>query len=112
MLFGELIYLRLSVFVAARPIPTTVASRVYVRNFTIGTTEESVRSAFARAGRVQEVRIIANRETGRPRGFAFVTMGSAEEASRAIAAMNGTLLGGRPLRVSLANDTRPARRPR
>jgi RNA recognition motif-containing protein len=45
-----------------------------------------------------------NRETGRPRGFAFVTMGSAEEATRAIRAMNGTLLAGRPLRVSLAAE--------
>jgi cold-inducible RNA-binding protein len=81
--------------------PHKVATRVYVRNFAIGTTEESVRVAFARAGQVREVRIIANRETGRPRGFAFVTMGSDAEATRAIAAMNGTLLFGRPLRVSL-----------
>ena len=83
---------------------SAVRSRVYVRNFAVGTTEESVRSAFARAGRVSEVRVIVNRETGRPRGFAFVTMGSAAEASRAIEAMNGTLFSGRPLRVSLATD--------
>ena len=80
-----------------------MGSRVYVRNFAIGTTEESVRSAFSRAGRVHEVRVIVNRATGRPRGFAFVTMASAAEAVRACA-MNGTLLAGRPLRVSLAND--------
>lgn len=77
-----------------------VGTRVYVRNFAIGTTEESVRMAFAPAGRVREVRIIVDRVTGRPRGFAFVTMGSHAEATRA-AAMNGTLLEGRPLRVSL-----------
>jgi RNA recognition motif-containing protein len=89
-----------------------VGSRVYVRNLTIGTTEESVRTAFARAGRVSEVRVIANRETGRPRGFAFVTMGSAEEATHAIQAMNGTVLAGRPLRVSLAIDRGAAARRR
>jgi RNA recognition motif-containing protein len=50
---------------------------------------------------VREVRIIVNRITGRPRGFAFVTMGSDAEATRAIAAMNGALLEGRPLKVSL-----------
>ncbi len=84
--------------------------RVYVRNFAIGTTEESVRNAFARSGRVSEVRVIVNRETGRPRGFAFVTMGSPEEATRAIHAMNGTLLAGRTLRVSLAADRKDERR--
>jgi cold-inducible RNA-binding protein len=89
-----------------------VGSRVYVRNLAIGTTEESVRTAFAKSGRVHEVRVIADRETGRPRGFAFVTMASAEEASRAIAAMNGTLLAGRPLRVSLAVDRAIAARRR
>jgi len=54
--------------------------------------------------------LIANRETGRPRGFAFVTMSSAEEATRAIRAMNGTLLAGRPLRVSRAADRKAQRR--
>jgi cold-inducible RNA-binding protein len=71
---------------------------------TVGSTEESVRSAFARSGRVSEVRIIVNRATGRPRGFAFVTMGSEAEATRAVAAMNGTLFAGRPLKVSRAID--------
>ena len=71
-----------------------------------------MRTVFARAGRVHEGRVIANRETGRPRGFAFVTMGSHEEATRAIAAMNGTLLAGRPLRVSLAPERAEAVRRR
>src|SRR5262247_2038361 len=92
-----------------RSVAGAVGSRVYVRNFAVGTTEESVRTAFARAGRVRDVRVIMNRETGRPRGFAFVTMGSAEEATRAIRAMNGTLLAGRPLRVSLAVDRKASR---
>jgi len=81
-----------------------MGSRVYVRNLAVGTTEESVRTAFARSGHVSEVRLIADRETGRPRGFAFVTMGSEKEATQAIAALNGALLAGRPLRVSLAID--------
>jgi RNA recognition motif-containing protein len=86
-----------------------VGSRVYVRNFAIGTTEESVKAAFSRAGRVRDVRVIMSRETGRPRGFAFVTMGSAAEATRAIRAMNGTLFAGRPLRVSLAAESKAQR---
>jgi RNA recognition motif-containing protein len=98
-----------SVISAARPKAPAVGIRVYVRNFAVGTTEESVRTAFSRAGRVREVRVIVNRQTGRPRGFAFVTMGSAEEATRAIKAMNGTLLAGRPLRVSLAADRKAER---
>jgi RNA recognition motif-containing protein len=96
---------------AVRPFGSTkLGTRVYVRNFAIGTTEDSVRSVFARAGQVRDVRIISNRETGRPRGFAFVTMASHAEATRAIAAMNGKLLDGRPLRVSLdRRATAPAR---
>ena len=86
-----------------------LGTRVYVRNFAVGITEESVRVAFARSGQVREVRIIANRETGRPRGFAFVTMASDAEATRAIAAMNGTLLFGRPLRVSLDRRSKARR---
>ena len=86
-----------------------VGRQVYVRNFAIGTTEESVRTAFSRAGRVSEVRVIVNRQTGRPRGFAFVTMGSPEEATRAIRSMNGTLLAGRPLRVSPVADRKSER---
>ena len=70
----------------------------------MGSTEESVRTAFAQSGRVSEVRIIVNRATGRPRGFAFVTMGSEAEATRAVRAMNGTLFAGRPLKVSRAID--------
>lgn len=81
-----------------------MGSRVYVRNLAVGTTEESVRTAFAQSGSVSEVRLIADRETGRPRGFAFVTMGSEGEATQAIAALNGALFAGRPLRVSLAID--------
>jgi cold-inducible RNA-binding protein len=81
-----------------------MANRVYVRNLASGATEESVRNAFAQAGRVSAVQLIKNRETGDARGFAFVTMSSPEEATLAIAAMNGALFDGRSLRVSRAVD--------
>jgi RNA recognition motif-containing protein len=88
-----------------------MANRVYVRNLASGATEESVRTAFAQAGRVSAVQLIKNRETGDTRGFAFVTMSSPEDATLAIAAMNGALFDGRSLRVSRAvdRDGRPAR---
>jgi RNA recognition motif-containing protein len=87
-----------------------MANRVYVRNLASGATEESVRNAFARTGTVSAVQLIKDRDTGDARGFAFVTMSSAEEATMAITAMNGTLFDGRALRVSRAIDrvsTRP-----
>ena len=81
-----------------------MANRVYVRNLATGATEGSVREAFAQAGRVSAVRLMKNRETGDARGFAFVTMSSAEEAKLAVAAMNGALFDGRSLRVSRVLD--------
>jgi cold-inducible RNA-binding protein len=81
-----------------------MANRVYVRNLASGTTEGSVRDAFAQAGRVSAVQLLKDRKTGDARGFAFVTMSSAEEATLAIASMNGTLFDGRSLRVSPVRD--------
>lgn len=81
-----------------------MANRVYVRNLASGATEGSVRDAFAQAGRVSAVQLLKDRKTGDARGFAFVTMSSAEEATLAIAAMNGTLFDGRSLRVSRVLD--------
>jgi RNA recognition motif-containing protein len=81
-----------------------MAHRIYVRNLARGTTEGSVRDAFAQAGRVSAVQLVKNRETGDARGFAFVTMNSAEEATSAVATMNGALFGGRSLRVSRVLD--------
>jgi RNA recognition motif-containing protein len=81
-----------------------MGNRLYVGNLSFQSTTESVRSAFAAFGEVSDVQVVTDRETGQSRGFAFVTMGSAQEATRAIAEMNGALLDGRPLRVNEAEE--------
>jgi RNA recognition motif-containing protein len=80
--------------------------RIYVGNLSYTTTEESLRETFEKFGTVDEVSVIADRDTGRPRGFAFVEMGDAEEGAKAIGALNGTELDGRKLAV---NEARPQR---
>jgi RNA recognition motif-containing protein len=67
-----------------------------------------VREAFARIGEVTDVHIVTDRTSGQSRGFGFVTMGSPAEATKAIEAMNGANLDGRPLRVNEAEE-RPQR---
>jgi RNA recognition motif-containing protein len=82
---------------------------IYVGNLPFSATEEEVRSLFESHGKVESVKIIMDRETGRPRGFAFVEMASSD-AQTAIAQTNGFNMGGRPLRVNEAQE-RPARGP-
>jgi RNA recognition motif-containing protein len=82
-----------------------MGSKLYVGNLNFKTTEDALRAAFAADGRsVKEVAIPSDRETGRPRGFAFVTMGSDADAKAAIAALDGKDLDGRSLRVNEAQD--------
>ena len=81
--------------------------QLFVGNLSWDTDEESLRSAFAQHGNVSEVRVITDRETGRSRGFAFVTMEDGDQAQTAIEAMNGSLLQGRPLRVNVAEPRSP-----
>jgi len=78
-------------------------TRLYVGNLPFSATEDSVRALFSKHGTVENVSLITDRETGRPRGFGFVEMSSAD-AARAIQALNGTDLGGRPLRVNEAQE--------
>jgi RNA recognition motif-containing protein len=85
-----------------------MGNRIYVGNLSFDATSEGLRQAFAQSGTVTDVHIVTDRETGRSRGFGFVTMGNAHEASAAIAAMNGTNLDGRVLRVNEAEE-RPQR---
>ena len=80
--------------------------RIYVGNLSFQATEESLREAFAQHGEVEEVAIITDRDTGRSRGFAFVTMSDDEQAQAAIEALNGTDLEGRTISV---NEARPKR---
>src|SRR3954447_15331796 len=84
-----------------------MGNRLYVGNLSFSTTRESLESAFAAAGEVREVSMPTDRETGQPRGFAFVTMGSAQAANSAIAQLNGAMLDGRSLKVNEAQERQP-----
>ncbi|MEQ9501726.1 MAG: RNA-binding protein [Deltaproteobacteria bacterium] len=81
-------------------------NKLYVGNMSWNTDEAGLRAAFEAFGSVQEVAIITDRDTGRPRGFGFVTMSSDEEASEAVSAMDGQQLDGRALRVNIAESRR------
>jgi cold-inducible RNA-binding protein len=83
---------------------------IYVGNLTFDATEDQVRSLFEAYGPVDKVSIITDRDSGQPRGFAFVEMTDDEAASKAMEGLNGAALGGRNLTV---NEARPkADRPR
>ncbi|KAJ3124353.1 hypothetical protein HK098_001177 [Nowakowskiella sp. JEL0407] len=79
-------------------------TKVFVGNLSWGTTDESLRSSFSQYGDVQECIVLKDRETGRSRGFGFVTFGSAEEAEASIQGLNDQDLDGRNIRVNLANE--------
>ena len=81
-----------------------VTNKLYVGNLSFNTTAEAVETLFAAIGEVREVFIPTDRETGRPRGFAFVTMGSPEMAETAARQLDGTMLDGRSLRVNEAQE--------
>ena len=78
---------------------------IYVGNLSYQTTEDTIRDLFVQHGQVEEVRMITDRETGRPRGFGFVTMPNDAEAQAAIAAINGQDFEGRALNVNEARPT-------
>jgi RNA recognition motif-containing protein len=80
---------------------------IYVGNLSFNATEQDVRSLFERHGKVDSVKLIMDRETGKPRGFGFVDM-EQNEAQTAIQALNGHQMNGRPLRVNEAQE-RPQR---
>src|ERR1700761_8716994 len=82
-------------------------TRLYVGNLSFNTNAEGVRAAFQDFGTVSDVHLVTDRETGRSRGFAFVTMGTPEEAQKAIEGMDGHTLDGRPLRVNEAEQRQP-----
>ena len=87
-----------------------MCNKLFVGNLSFKTTENDLQDAFAAFGAVTETNLMMDRMTNRPRGFAFVTMASAEEAEKAIAGMNGKELDGRALTVNVARprEERPA----
>ncbi len=81
-----------------------MSKKLYVGNLSFNATEDELRDLFGRHGSVDSVKLIMDRETGRPRGFAFVEMSEASAATDAIRALDGTQLGGRAIKVNEAQD--------
>ena len=79
-----------------------MSNKLYVGNLSFNTTENDLQEAFAAHGNVVEAKLMTDRDTGRGRGFGFVTMSTAEEAQSAIAALNGASIDGRFLTVNVA----------
>ncbi len=79
---------------------------IYVGNLPFTTSEDELRQLFEQHGTVYSVKLVNDRETGRPRGFGFVEMEPAD-ADAAIEALNGQDLGGRPLRINEARQRTP-----
>ncbi len=83
-----------------------MSSKLFVGGLSWDTNDESLRSAFDRFGEVLEAKVITDRDTGRSRGFGFVTMSDATVAQTAMREMDGTMLDGRAIRVNEAQDRR------
>jgi RNA recognition motif-containing protein len=77
-----------------------MSARLYIGNIPHDASAEALRAVFSEFGPVDDVQVVIDRYSGRPRGFAFVTMARPEDAAAAIAKVNGTMFGGRPVRVS------------
>jgi RNA recognition motif-containing protein len=86
----------------SRTVKHHMSNKLFVGNLSFNTTENDLNDAFAAFGSVTETNLMMDRETGRPRGFGFITMSSAEEAQKAIEAMNGKDMDGRALTVNVA----------
>jgi RNA recognition motif-containing protein len=85
-----------------------MGTRLYVGNLSYNVTEPELHESFSEGGRkVVEVKVVMDRDTGRPRGFAFVEMGSDDEASAAISSLNGREIQGRAINVSEARAREP-----
>jgi cold-inducible RNA-binding protein len=85
-----------------RTVKHHMSNKLFVGNLSFDTTENDLQDAFAAHGTVTEANLMMDRATNRPRGFGFVTMSTAEEAQKAIAALNGKEMGGRALTVNVA----------
>jgi RNA recognition motif-containing protein len=79
-----------------------MSNKLFVGNLSFNTTEAQLRDTFSEHGVVSEINLMMDRETGRPRGFGFVTMSTADEAQAAIRALSGKSIDGRELTVNVA----------
>lgn len=89
----------------------TISNKIFVGNLNFATTDQELRELFNEVGEVVDVYIPTDRETGRPRGFAFVRFASEEQAAKAVEEVHGREVGGRPLRLDIAEDRRRSPRP-
>lgn len=87
-----------------------MSSKLFVGGLSWGTTDDGLRRAFEAYGDVTDAKVITDRETGRSRGFGFVTFAEAADAQSAMQAMDGSDLDGRSIRVNEANDRGGERR--
>ena len=81
-----------------------MSSRLYVGNLSYDSDTETLRQAFASTGEVTDAHVVTDRESGRSRGFGFVTMATPDQAKKAIETMNGVVLDGRSIRVNEAEE--------
>ncbi len=81
-----------------------MSKKLFIGSLSWDTSDDSLRQAFARFGEVLEAKVVTDRDTGRSRGFGFVTFADAAQANEAISSMDGTALDGRSIKVSEAQD--------
>jgi RNA recognition motif-containing protein len=87
-----------------------MSRKLFVGGLPWATTDESLRKAFEEFGLIEEANVVCERDSGRSRGFGFVTYGSADDARTALDAMNGREIDGRQIRVDLAQSSPKQRR--
>jgi cold-inducible RNA-binding protein len=83
------------------------SAKLYVGNLSYETSEATIKTAFEAHGEVASVNLITDRDTGRPKGFGFVEMGSPDEAQAAKSALDGTQVDGRSIKVDVAKEQAP-----
>jgi RNA recognition motif-containing protein len=88
-----------------------MTQKLYVGNLSYSTTESKLRDMFGEFGEIESVKVITDRDTGRPKGFAFVEMASDEAAQKAISELNGKVVDERDIRVDKAKPQTDRRRP-
>jgi RNA recognition motif-containing protein len=81
-----------------------MSNKLFVGSLSWNTSSEELRQAFASCGEVVEAKVVTDRDTGRSRGFGFVTFQDAESAERAVRELDGSMLDGRNIKVDRAND--------